>query len=185
MRLEFGREGPDEENALVAALVEMHRARRQRSRDHGSTRERILSHFERRGERLRGEKLVTAELIERLFEGSVSLKPRRAQQELEIRGVAGTSAAGRIRVANRSQARASFDLVIGNAVEGERSPEVRFEPADGALGPGEACLVRVEAALAGWSSGERVTIPVECRWPTGADRLWLVVTASAAATPTP
>jgi hypothetical protein len=185
MRLELGREGPDAENAFVAALVEMHRARRQRARDTGSTRERILGHFERRGERLRGEKLVTGELIERLFEGSVALGPRRAQQELEIRGVAGEVAAGRIRIANRSVAHASFDLAAGEAVEGERSPKLRFEPVGGALGPGESCLVRIEAGLAGWSAGERVTIPVECRWPMGADRLWLVVTALAPTNPMP
>jgi len=175
----MGPERTEAESALVAALVEVHRAKRRRAaeRDPAGTRERILEHFERRGQRLRGERLVTSELIVRLFETNGALAPRRAQQELEIVGAAGYSAAGRLRVTNRSEARAAFELVVGDVIDGEHRPRVALSPPAGTLDPGETRLVRVEAGLWDFAAGERVTLPVECRWPTGADRLWLVILA--------
>jgi hypothetical protein len=86
-------------------------------------------------------------------------------------------AAGRLRIVNRSMAPAAFDVVVGDVLEGHRRPAVQLAPAAGTLDPGGSCVVRVEASLAGFAAGERVTLPLECRWPTGADRLWLVVTA--------
>jgi hypothetical protein len=185
MRGDFGAGNTDAESAMVAALVEAHRSRQRRSseRDPAGTRERVLGHFERRGQRLRGENLVTNEIVARLFEGSRALAPARVQQELEIRGEAGRSAAGRFRVTNRARTRASFELVIGEPLEGERRPSVRLEPRAGALAPGESCLVRIEASLSELSAGDRTTLPLECRWPNGADRLWLVVDALAGSAP--
>jgi hypothetical protein len=179
MATDVGREDEAEEDAMLAMLVELHR-RNQRpapGAQRAGARDRVVDHFERRGQRLRGERLVTAELIERLFRGGEALPPPRAQQELALEGAAGASAAGRLRVTNRSAAHARFDLVVGSAVEGERAPDVRFEPQHGQLAPGASALVRVEASLLGWRAGERATLPVECRWREGADRAWLVVVA--------
>jgi hypothetical protein len=175
----FGSEGSDAEDALLAAFVEVHRRKQQRAvgAAGGDARARIVAHFERRGQRLRGERLVTAELIDRLFTAGETLPARRNQQEIRIEGRAGGPAAGRLRVTNRSAAPARFELVVGDLIEGERRPELRFAPASGALAPGASQLVRVEAVLAGWRAGDRATLPVECRWRDGSDRAWLIVSA--------
>jgi hypothetical protein len=167
-----------DEDAMLALLVELHRRNQQPPRgprDPGA-RARIVEHFERRGQRLRGERLVTAELIERLYQGGAALPPARPQQEIALEGPAGGRAAGRLRVTNRSAETARFDLVVGEPVEGGPLP-VHFQPAHGALAPGASVLVRVEADLAGWRGGDRATLPVECRWRAGADRAWLSVVA--------
>jgi hypothetical protein len=167
-----------EEEALLAALLAMHRRRQARARPRkGSTYARLLDYFERRGQRLRGERLATSELLERLVPQGPPL--RRIQQELALVGAPGTQAAGRFRVTNRSAAPARFDLVVGEPLEGEARPDVRFEPRHGCLEPGESSLVRVEASLAGLSAGQRITLPLECRWRTGFDRLWLILGAEA------
>lgn len=175
------RAGPDAEDALVAALLETYREARRRADRHApvGARERILAHFERRGERLRGEKLVTAELVQHLIEGTAALPRPRPQQELEIRGEANQHAAGRFRVSNRTAQAATFELIVGDPVEGKRSVTVQFEPQRATLVAGHTRLVRIEVSLMGWDAGEQVTVPVECRWPTGRDRLWVVVGALA------
>src|SRR4029079_6376233 len=136
-------------------------------------------HFEQRGERLRGERLVTGELIERLFDGATALPAARVQQELAIVGPPGGVAAGRVRITNRSSEHARFDIVIGEPVENGEPVEDRnrpptvFDAMSKVLAPGESLLVRVEANLAEWGSGMSTTIPIECRWKYGCDRLWL------------
>jgi hypothetical protein len=182
MAIELGRDDADED-AMLALLVELNRRNQQPprgARDPGA-RARIVEHFQRRGQRLRGERLVTAELIERLFSGGETLPPARPQQEIALEGPAGGRAAGRLRVTNRSAEAARFDLVVGEPVGGEHAArvEVRFEPAHGALAPGASVLVRVEADLAGWRADDRATLPIECRWRAGADRAWLNVVAVA------
>ncbi len=176
-----GGESAGEEDALLAALLRIHRTKRQRQRERegapNASYERILGHFAQRGDRLRGEKLVTAELIERLFEAGRVIPARRVQQELNIVGGAGSRAAGRLRLANRSATRARFEFVVGDPLEGGSPPRVVFEPHGGELDPGETRLVRVEADLGGWREGDAMTIPVECRWDKGRDRLWLDVSA--------
>jgi hypothetical protein len=179
MGVDFGRGADGEENAMVAALLEVHRRKQRlaRSAVPHEAHSRILDHFERRGQRLRGEKLVTAELIERLFAAGAAIPARRPQQEIEIWGQAGGTAAGRARVINRTSASASFELVVGEPTEGKSSVDIRFEPASGTLAPNEALFVRVEASLMDWQAGARITVPVECRWRDGTDRLWLVIAA--------
>lgn len=174
-------ESADEEDALLAALLQIHRTKRQQERQRegepSASYERILSHFAQRGERLRGEKLVTAELIERLFEAGRVIPARRVQQEVNLVGGAGSRAAGRLRLANRSATRAGFEFVVGDPLEGGSPPGMVFEPPGGELDPGETRLVRIEADLGGWREGDSMTIPVECRWDKGRDRLWLEVSA--------
>lgn len=171
----------EHEDAMLALLVELHRRNQQPPRGARApgARERIVEHFERRGQRLRGERLVTSELIERLFQGGAALPPSRPQQEIALEGPAGGRAAGRLRVTNRSGETARFDLVVGEPVQGGRTARlpVHFESAHGVLAPGASVLVRVEADLAGWREGDRATLPAECRWSAGADRAWLVVVA--------
>ena len=176
----FGSDSSEEEDALLSALLRIHRSKqRQLSKsDPAGAYGRILEHFTKRGERLRGEKLMTGELIERLLEGRKALPPRAVHQELELAATAGSTAAGRFRVTNRSATGARFELVVGDALDGGRRPTIAFEPAAGVLAAGESALVRVEARLTGWRAGESSTIPVECRWPSGRDRLWLVFAAS-------
>src|SRR5262245_57536844 len=176
----FGSGSSEEEDALLSALLQIHRSKQRElsKSDPRGAYGRILEHFTRRGERLRGEKLVTAELIERLLEGRKALPPRAVQQELEIAAPAESTAAGRFRITNRSAARARFELVVGDALDGGRRPAIAFRPAAGEIAAGESALVRVEARLTGWRAGETSTVPVECRWPSGRDRLWLVLTAS-------
>src|SRR4051812_31053575 len=152
MAMNFGSEDGDAEDALLAALVEVHRRKQRGDRvvaDGGDARARIVAHFARRGQRLRGERLVTAELIDRLFSASEAMPPRRNQQEVRIAGRAGGTAAGRLRVSNRSSTPARFELVVGDPVEGDRSPIVRLNPAHGDVEPGASEIVRVEAALDG------------------------------------
>jgi hypothetical protein len=177
MSFDVGRDGLDDEDAMVGTLLAIHRRRQERARraDPGGAAARILGHFERRGQRLRGERLVTAELIERLFQGGKALPVRRVQQELEVVGVPGGTAAGRVRVANRGSERARFDLVVGEPLRGQARPRVTFDPGHAELAAGETVLVRVEAHLGGWRAGDSVTLPVECRWAGGSDRLWLVI----------
>ncbi len=175
----FRSDSSEEEDALLSALLQIHRSKQRElsKSDPRGAYGRILEHFTRRGERLRGEKLVTAEMIERLLEGRKALPPRAVQQELEIAALAGATAAGRFRITNRSKTSARFELVVGDALDGGRRPVIAFEPAAGTLAAGESALVRVEAPLTGWRAGESSTVPVECRWPSGRDRLWLVLTA--------
>jgi hypothetical protein len=170
------------EDAMLAALVRLHRRNQERGRPAagGAPYQRILDHFDRRAQRLRGERVVTAELMERLFDGARGLGKGGAQQELIITGPPGGRAAGRLRVRNHSGRRARFDLVVGEAVvgaaiEGGAAPAIRFEDGGGELDPGQARLLRVEADLAAMPAGGRVVVPVECRWDCGWDRLWLVV----------
>ncbi|SRR6266545_3674903 len=183
MANDFGREGGDAEDKMLAALVELYRRKQGRrgagGGDRVDPRARVVAHFERRGQRLRGERLVTAELIDRLFAASETLPAARSQQEVHIEGVAGAEAAGRLRVSNRSAVRARFELCAGDPIDGGRRLEVRFEPASDELEPGASALVRVAVGLRGWAAGEQVTAPVECRWREGRDRAWLVIATHA------
>ena len=178
MGADYGWGARGAEDAMVATLLEFHRRKRQATnQDPRGAHGRILDHFDRRGQRLRGERLITSELIERLFGARAALPSPRPQQELEIWGPAGATAAGRVRLTNRSHAKASFDLVVGEPDQGTRPSAIRFEPARGALEANETVLVRVEASLIGWEPGQRATLPVECRWREGTDRVWLVIAA--------
>jgi len=176
--------GQKEEDAVLAALLAFHRRRQQRAHaaEPRAAYSRILRHFDARGQRLRGERLVTSELIERLFAGAKAL-PAPVHRELTIAGPPGGVAAGRVRVKNRSAGRALFELVVGETVEGRAPVEVTVEPRHAELEAGETCLIRVAASLAGWQGGDSATLSVECRWPGGRDRLWLVVTASSSLGP--
>jgi hypothetical protein len=180
MGFETDRRSSDQEDALLAALLQLHRRRtseRARSAP-ASSYGRILEHFERRGQRLAGERLITSQIVERLFESTRALPSKGVQQELEIVGRAGGSAAGRFRVTNRSAATATFAFVVGEPAGGSERAPLTFDPPAGELAPGATALVRVEADLRGWRPAETVTLPVECRWPGGRDRLWLVVSSS-------
>jgi hypothetical protein len=178
MDFDLDRAGQDEEDMMLAALLALHRRKQKKARrDPRSDYERVLQGFEARGQRLRGERLMISELVERLFEGSRSLPVRKLQQELEITGPAGAAAAGRFGVTNRSAGRERFELVAGEPMEDGPRPQLVFEPAAGELEPGERLRVRVEAGLQGFEAGASVTVPVECRWRYGRDRLWLVVSA--------
>jgi len=167
----------DDEDAIVAAMVAMHRQKQgKRDRSVGGYA-RVVGHFERRGERLRAERLVTEELMSRLLAGARELPPPSEHREMVLVGCAGRAAAGRLRVANRTGEGAPFELVSGEPVDGALRPALTFEPAKGLLDPGETRLVRVEASLAGFAPGDSVTVPVELRFRTGFDRIWLVVRA--------
>lgn len=175
------RRASDGEGALVAALLAIHRKKRERAGQRtGATYAGVLEHFERRGQRLRGERLVTAELLERLVAASGEVPPSPVQQELTLVGPSGGTAAGRCRVTNRSPAPCRFELVTGRPLEDIRvGATAVFHPRTGELAPGASSVIRVEVRLVGWAPGTRRTIPVECRWGAGADRLWLVVEALA------
>jgi hypothetical protein len=169
----------EREDAAVAALVLLHRQRLRAAHrpGRGSEYQRIVAHFERRGERLRGERLATEELVERLFRANERLGPRPVQRELEMHGPPGGSAAGRLRVTNSGPDARAFELTVGDAVSGTSAPEVRADPQRGTLGAGQSCWVRVEASLHGMAPGDSATVPIECRWDTGVGRIWLVVVA--------
>jgi hypothetical protein len=177
MAVDLARELSGDEDALLAALLQIHRAKAQRARqaDPEGGYGRILAHFEERGHRLRGEKVVTSEIVERLFASTKVLAKQGPQRELELVGRAGTSAAGRFHVTNRSSESARFELVVGDALDHGPRPAISFTPAQGELGAGASILVRVEANLRSLRAGDRTTVPVECRWRRGRDRMWLVV----------
>ena len=167
--------GEEREDALVATLVALHRQRRGKATQAaGGEHQRVVAHFERRSERLRGEKLVTSEIVEQLLGASAALAERPVHRELELRGAAGGSAAGRFRIRNLATVPNGFELVVGDAISGPTPREVRLEPGRLLLAPGETAWVRVEVSLAGFAQGERVTLPLHCRWDGGWERLWLV-----------
>lgn len=177
-----GRRGPgtDEEAALLAALVELHRKKhRKRSASSDGPYAQVLEHFEQRGKRLRGERLVTEDLIARTLESTRALPAPSAQQELEIVGRVGTSAAGRFRVENRAPRTVRVEFAVGEALSGA-APGLRFDPPSLELATGASALVRVEADLSAWRKARSSTVPVECRAEGRRDRLWLTITAFAA-----
>src|SRR4051812_25737013 len=92
------------EDAVVTALIEVHRRQQRRavSETNDSAYARVLSHFEKRGHRLRGERLVTGELLDRIFSSARAVGPEAPQQELAIAGPIGERAAGRFVVRNAS-----------------------------------------------------------------------------------
>jgi hypothetical protein len=171
--------GNEREDALVASLVALHRERRGKATPAaaGSEHQRVVAHFERRSERLRGEKLVTGEIVDQLLGASAALAERPVHRELELRGAAGASAAGRFRIRNRAIVPSAFELAVGEAISGPTPRAVRLEPGRQLLAPGETAWVRVEVSLAGFAPGERATLPVHCRWDGGWERLWLVAEA--------
>jgi hypothetical protein len=173
----------DEEDALVAAIVAMHRKKQATEDRAAGGYAGVVRHFERRGQRLRAERLVTEELVSRLLAGGRALPQPREHREITLVGPAQEVAAGRIRVANRTSDPASFELVSGDAVDGARHPSLTFEPRAGELAPGQTHLVRVEASLAGFAPGETVTVPVELRFRLGFDRIWVVVRAESEGRP--
>ena len=165
------------EDALLASLLVMHRREqaRERERVNGNPYQRVVEHFEQRGERLRGERLMTAELVDRLLLGTEHLpRHRPLHRELVLRGPRAGVAAGRVRIRNESSETRTFELSVGDPVSGKGRPRVRLEPERGALAGGESVWVRISAELTD-DSGDSVTLPVHCRWPTGYDRVWLVL----------
>ena len=175
------------EDAVVAALVELYR-KRERARQGGGrpggqgapgTYTRVLQHFEKRGQRLRGERLVTEELLGRLVGAARALPPMKAQQELSITGPLGGVAAGRFRIVNDAPVPVTLEMVVGEPIDGGFRPPLTFEMSRPGLQPGEACLVRVCADLAGLSQPAACEVAVECRAGGRRDRLWLRVSAFA------
>ena len=166
------RDPSDAEAALFSALVYLQRQRT--TQDQSPSRQRLSEHLAERARRLNRERLLTEELLQRIADNP-ALLPRRVQRELQIAGAPGGTAAGRFDVRNRSGEPARFELVFGSPMDGEPSLPVRFEPASAELAVGEARRVRVVADLSRLGPGRSLTLPVECRWPTGSDRLWLIV----------
>jgi hypothetical protein len=170
-------DGSEEEDALLSAILYLHRQKQRRAlrAQPNSRHARVLDHFQSRARRLQEERLATEEVLERVHEGGRSLPPARPQQELVLSGVARAISAGRLRIRNRSERVADFELCAGDPIEGTRSVPVAFEPARGTLEKGGTLLVRVAADLARCRPGDRLTVPIECRWRTGRDRIWLVI----------
>lgn len=171
----------EEEAALLSAFLFLHRQKQRRTAPAPSNARhaRVLDHFQNRARRLVEERAVTEEAIARVFEAGQQLPSRPAQQELQLFGAAGATAAGRIRIRNRSAHSAHFELCVGEAIDGDAQPSIECEPARGTLAAGATQLVRIAADLKGLTAGGRVTVPVECRWRSGRDYLWLVITAEA------
>lgn len=167
----------EEQNALFAALLELHRSKQQRARKHegDSAYGRVLDHFERRGKRLAGERVVIEQLLGSALRGEQALPPP-VHQELVISGALGGSASGRFRVHNRHARAVRVELVTGEPLEGT-APALRFEPPSFDLAPGAAALVRVVADLGAVRTASTCTVPVECRIEGSHDRLWLVIEA--------
>jgi hypothetical protein len=167
------------EDALVAALLEIHRGQQRRAPGGASESAyaRVLSHFEKRGRRLRGERLVTDELLDRLFSSAKAIEPALPQQEVAIAGPIGAVAAGRFVLRNPSPVPQQVGFAVGAGLDGGWQPALRFSPERPALAANGACVVRVEADLGQASSPVSVTIPVECRTGGRRARLWLVVEA--------
>jgi hypothetical protein len=182
MTSRINRQSAEEEDALLSALLFLHRKKQERAREAEPNPRyaRILDHFQGRARRLQEERVVTEELLERLFDGGKSLPPGAPHQELTIQGAAGGVAAGRLRVRNAAAETASFELVVGAPLEGERRVLVSCEPKAGTLLAGGTELVRVRADLGDFRAGEVVTVALECRWRTGRDYLWLSVQAHGA-----
>jgi hypothetical protein len=179
MGFETDRDHVGTEDAVVAALLELHRHKQRERQPSGKTSSyaRVLEHFEKRGQRLRGERLVTEELLGRLVGAARRLPPAQVHHALEIAGPVSGTAVGRFRVTNRSSEQVRVDLVVGEPLEGEMRPAITFDPAVPLLAPGQTCLVRVAADLGATSSPATSVLPVEARCGGRRDRLWLTVAA--------
>jgi hypothetical protein len=179
MGFETDRNHAGTEDAVVAALLELHRKkqRAQRPTGKGGGYVRVLEHFEKRGQRLRGERLVTEELLGRLVDAARSLPPPAVQQALEIAGPIGGVALGRFRITNRSAEHTRVDLVVGEPLEGPSPAGITFDPAKPTLAPGETRLVRITVDLETTPAATSSVLPVEARGGGRRDRLWLTVTA--------
>jgi hypothetical protein len=172
----------DEEDAMIAGLLALHRRKQANIRGAGENEyERIARHFADRAQRLRGERLLTGELIAQLFDGAATLPRARVQQELVLVASPSGRAAGRFSVVNRTPRRAAFELVVGESLALEPRAALALSPAAGSLEPAGKCLVCVEADLHHWPAGATATLPVECRWPEGRDRIWVVLQTPEAA----
>jgi hypothetical protein len=180
MSLDDWRRSKDElEDAAVAALIELHRRRVQKTQRNAgrSEFERVVNHFERRTERLRGERIATEELVSRLLGGTRTLLRAYPQKELELHGPCGGVATTRLCIHNRARERQSYELTVGSRVDGPVEPEIRIEPRSGALDASTKCWLRLEVSLAGFESGSRITVPIQCHWTGGLERIWLTVHA--------
>jgi hypothetical protein len=179
MDFDADRDRRGEEDAFVAALIELHRRKQRAARgaSEGGAYARVLQHFETRGQRLRGERLITEELLERLVSSARVLGAAPVQQEIAIAGPVGGIAAGRFRVTNPSSEHVAGDFVVGDPLEGGWRPHLRFTPAQARLDPGGGCLVKVEAALGDAPGPAAVVLPIECRAGGRRDRIWLAITA--------
>jgi hypothetical protein len=178
MKVGIEQDGCDREDAIVAALVLMHRRREEaQARATGSEYQRVVSQFERQGERLRGERLAARELVGRMLGTHQVLKRAEVQQELEMRGPRGGVAVGRIRIRNAAERARAFELSIGEPLSGGAAPVISLEPPRGRLPPGGTALLRVEAQLRMVAMAEPVTLPLHCHWDAGLERIWLVVRA--------
>lgn len=168
----------EQKSDLIAALIELHRRKQRhaRAKNGDNAYERVLHHFEQRDKRLRTELLVTEELVERSLGSARALPPPSVQQELEISGPLGGTAAGRFRVHNRSDSAAVVEFVVGDAFAGP-APSLRFEPAYPEVPAGGTTLVKVVADLTAMNEPGSSTVPIECRSSGRRDRLWLIVTA--------
>jgi hypothetical protein len=168
---------PGDEDALLAAVVELHRRKLRREPEtHDHSYARVLDHFERRNERLSRERSLTELLVRRTFEGAQTLAARAAHQELEIIAPCGGVAVGRFRVLNRSQHPTRVEVIAGGAVVGQ-SPPLSFDRSMWELDPNQSEWVRVQADLETWSKPQSCTVPIECRAAGRRDRLWLIVSS--------
>lgn len=169
------------EDAILATLVALHRKKvtRARASSGESAYQRVVEHFSRRGQRLRGERLVTAEMLERLVSAARRLPSAPAQQELAVRGPAGGVAAARLRIVNRTGRPERAELVIGEPEGAHPSSLVVVTPQRFGLESGAAVVVRIAVHLDGWREGDTLTLPIECRRDGRRDRIWVVVSATA------
>jgi hypothetical protein len=167
----------EEEDAVVGALLLIHRENEARARKRRGEPADPAAELRRRAQRLREERARTEEAVERLLAGARALPAQPVHQELELVGSPHGVAAGRVRIRNRSDSRARFELVYAELSEAGPRVKLDFEPQASELEPGEARLVRVRADLAEFRAGDCVSVPVECRWAFGRDRLWLSIRA--------
>jgi hypothetical protein len=167
-------ESRERENELVAALATIHRRQRPLTGD-PNPYARIVDHFDRRGQRLRGEQLVTSQMVARLFKAATSLPPE-IQQEILLDLGENAVAVGRFRVSNRTEASAEVEFLVGDPEPAATKVEVSFAPGRPEIAAGGSVVVRIQVRVTGSRPADALVIPVECRSRGARDRLWVVVT---------
>lgn len=168
--------GNDDEQALLEALLLLHRKKTQSAAPEGGSQNfsRVVEHFEHRSRRLEREKRTTQQLLGYLTPGGdIPTVPKPGV--LEIAGRLGAHAVGHVRLVNESEGPVSMFWVVGSPLSGTTPPPVRVTPNPIELASGQSGFAEISADLSNLRQAGSITLPLECRSVARLERLQLVI----------
>lgn len=171
--------GHDDEEALLEALLLLHRKKTQAvaPRGAGEKFSRVVEHFEHRARRLEREKRTTQQLLGYMTPRG-DIPPVVAKPGvLEIVGKLGAHAVGHVRLVNESEDPVSMFWVVGLPLSRTAAPPVRFTPNPIQLASGQSGFVEISADLSNLREASSITLPLECRSVARLERLQLIIRA--------